>query len=92
MFITKSHQADPLFRSIGRQKHCHRKPQRHIDVFVGLGSFLGMYNIQLKPGIEPVIHPLRKIPIALRNKLEKGLKRMEGATSHSKSHRAHRLG
>ena len=47
------------------------------DVFEGLGSFPGMHKIQLKTDIEPVIHPPRKIPIALRDKLEKELNRME---------------
>jgi len=40
------------------------------DVFEGLGSFPVMHKIQLKPDVEPVIHPPRKIPIALRDKLE----------------------
>lgn len=36
-----------------------------------------MHKIQLKPDIKPVIHPPRKIPTALQDKLEKELKRME---------------
>ena len=36
-----------------------------------------MHKIQLKTGIEPVIHLPLKIPIALRDKLEKELKRMK---------------
>jgi len=36
-----------------------------------------MHKIQLKPDIELVIHPLRKIPIALPDKLQKELKRMQ---------------
>lgn len=47
------------------------------DVFEGLGSFAGVHKIQLKPVIEPVLHPPRKIPLALRDKLEKESKRME---------------
>ena len=37
-----------------------------------------MHKIQLKTDLEPVIHPPRKIPIALRDRLEKELKRIEG--------------
>ena len=47
------------------------------DVFEGLGSFPGVHKIQLKPEVNPVIHPPRKVPIALRDKLEKQLERME---------------
>jgi len=83
MFITKSHQADTLFRGKGRQKHCPPKNPRNTltefkDVFGG--SFPGMHKIQLKPDIEviePVIHPPRKIPKALQDKLERELKSME---------------
>ena len=46
-------------------------------VFEGLGSFPGVHKIQLKPDVEPVIHLPRKIPIALRDRLEEELKRME---------------
>ena len=49
------------------------------DVFEGLGSFPAMNKIQ-KPEIkviEPVIHPPRKIPITLQDKLERELKSME---------------
>ena len=47
------------------------------DVFEGLGSFPGVHQIQLKPNVNPVIHPPWKVPIALRDKLEKELERME---------------
>ena len=43
------------------------------DVFEGLGSFPGLHKIQLKPEVNPVIHPPRKVPIALRDRLEKEL-------------------
>ena len=36
-----------------------------------------MHKIQLKPDVEPVIHPPRKMAIALRDKLESELKGME---------------
>ena len=42
-----------------------------------MGSFPGVHKIQLKPEVNPVIHPPRKVPIALRDKLEKELERME---------------
>ena len=44
------------------------------DAFEDLGSFPEMHKIQLKPDVEPVIHSPRKMPIALRDKLESELK------------------
>ena len=44
------------------------------------GDILTEYKIhksQLKADVEPVIYPLRKIPVALRGKLEEELNRME---------------
>ena len=48
-------------------------------MFEGFGSFPGVHKIQLRPEVNPVIrlHPPRKVPIALRDKLEKELERME---------------
>jgi len=46
-------------------------------VFEGLGSFPGVRKIQLKPNVNPVIHLPRKVPIALWDKLEKKLERIE---------------
>ena len=46
-------------------------------MFEGLGSFPGVHKIQLKPEVNPVIHPPRKVLIALRDKLDKELERME---------------
>ena len=47
------------------------------DVFEGLGSSPGVHKIQLKPEVNPVIHPPRKVPIPFWDKLAKELKRME---------------
>ena len=47
------------------------------DVFEGLESFPGVHKIQLRPEVNPVIHPPLKVPIALRDKLEKEFERME---------------
>ena len=47
------------------------------DVFEALGSFPGVHKTQLKPKVNPVIHPPRKVPIALRDNVEKELERIE---------------
>lgn len=46
------------------------------DVFEKPESFPGIHKIQLNPDIERVIYPPRKIPIALRDKLERESKRL----------------
>ena len=47
------------------------------DVFTGIGLFPGECTIHLKPEAEPVVHPPRKVPVALREPLKAELKRME---------------
>ena len=52
-------------------------PTEYKEVFEGLGSFPGVHKIQPKPDVELVIHPPRKIAIALQGKMEEELKRMK---------------
>ena len=47
------------------------------DVFAGLGKLPGQYNIELDPDVHPVIHPPRKVPVALKEKLKRELDRLE---------------
>jgi len=45
------------------------------DLFTGLGCILGVYHIQTDPEVTPVAP--RKVPVALKDKIETELKRME---------------
>ena len=47
------------------------------DVFSGLGRLEPAYHMELDPNAKPVIHPPRKIPASLREKLKKELDEME---------------
>ncbi|KAK3107438.1 hypothetical protein FSP39_014641 [Pinctada imbricata] len=47
------------------------------DLFQGLGCLPGKYSIKLGPNVTPVIHPPRKIPISLMDKVRNELKSME---------------
>ena len=48
------------------------------DVFQGLGHITNVvHNIKLKKNQEPVVHPPRRVPVALRNKVKQELDRME---------------
>lgn len=52
-------------------------PQDYQDLFSGLGCLPGTYSIKVDKNIQPVIHPPRKIPIALKDKVKEELDRME---------------
>ncbi|KAK3107010.1 hypothetical protein FSP39_004902 [Pinctada imbricata] len=47
------------------------------DIFEGIGKFPGECNIQIDPAIPPVVHPPRKVPLALHDRLAQELTRME---------------
>ena len=47
------------------------------DIFEGIGKFPGECTIQIDPSVAPVIHPPRKVPLALHEKLSQELTRME---------------
>ena len=47
------------------------------DLFKGLGCLPGNYKIKLKPDVTPVVHPARKIPFPMHDKVRAELKRME---------------
>lgn len=47
------------------------------DVFQGLGCLSGEHTIQIDPSVKPVIHPPRKVPLAIRDKVKEELDRME---------------
>lgn len=46
------------------------------DLFTGLGCIPGVYHIEADPNITPVVHAPRKVPVALKIKIETELKRM----------------
>ncbi|MCG8047630.1 MAG: RNase H-like domain-containing protein [Candidatus Thiodiazotropha endolucinida] len=47
------------------------------DLFEGLGCMPDTYSIKVDPSVKPVIHPPRKIPISMKEKVKSELKRME---------------
>ena len=50
----------------------------YADVFECLGEIKGVqHKIQIDPNATPVVHPPRRVPIALREPLKEELQRME---------------
>eukprot|EP00112_Aurelia_sp_Birch-Aquarium-sp1_P025750 Seg874.6 transcript_id=Seg874.6/GoldUCD/mRNA.D3Y31 product="putative protein K02A2.6" protein_id=Seg874.6/GoldUCD/D3Y31 len=50
--------------------------QQFPDCFDEIGKLLGVQHITIDPTVPPVVHPPRKLPIALKEKLHTELKRM----------------
>ena len=52
--------------------------KEYSDLFTGLGTFTGEYTIRLKPDAVPhAIHTPRKVPLPLKDAVEKELRHME---------------
>lgn len=49
----------------------------YADVFSGTGKLEGKYHIVVDENVKPVIHPPRKVPIAIQHKLKAELDRLE---------------
>ena len=47
--------------------------QQYSDVFDGIGCFQGTYHISVDTKVPPVVHPPRRIPLALRDRLKEEL-------------------
>jgi hypothetical protein len=47
------------------------------DVFNGKGKLPGEFEIQLRDNVTPVVHPPRRVPFAIREKLKIDPERME---------------
>ena len=46
-------------------------------LFKGIGCMPGHHSIQVDPSVKPVVHPPRKVPLALKSKVKTELDRME---------------
>jgi hypothetical protein len=51
--------------------------EEYQDVFGDIGCLHGEYHIKVDPSIPPVVHPPRRVPFALKDKLRAELERME---------------
>ena len=51
--------------------------KEYSDLFKGKGHLPGKHKIHVDPNVTPVVHPLRRIPISMRDKVKDELSRME---------------
>ena len=49
------------------------------EVFSGLGCLPGEHTIEIDHSFTPVVHPPRKVPLALKEQIKEELERMENA-------------
>ena len=52
-------------------------PDEYLDCFGELGTLSRTFHMELKDNVQPIVVPPRKVPFALRDKLEKELDRVE---------------
>ena len=55
----------------------HDVISKYSDVFTGIGQLPGECEIHLREDATPVVHPPRKVPVAIKDKLKVELERME---------------
>ena len=48
----------------------------YLDLFQGIGHLPGKHKIHIDPNVTPVVHPPRRIPISMRDKVKHELSRM----------------
>ena len=49
----------------------------YLDVFEGTGKLEGQYKLEVDDGATPVVHPPRRVPVALKDKLKEELDRLQ---------------
>ena len=50
--------------------------KEYSDVFQGTGKLKGQYKLEIEENAKPVVHPPRRVPVALKGKLKRELERL----------------
>ena len=60
------------------------------DLFHGLGCLPGKHTIRIDPTVVPVVHPPRKVPVALKGRIkdEKSSEKRRHENSRKKKHKS----
>ena len=51
--------------------------KEYSDVFQGTGKLKGQYKLEIEENAKPVVHPPRRVPVALKGKLKRELERLQ---------------
>ncbi|CAC5376660.1 unnamed protein product [Mytilus coruscus] len=68
---------DFYIECIENQKKSENSWMENSDLFEGIGELEGYHHIELDKSINPVIHPPRRVPIALQERLKSEIERMD---------------
>lgn len=60
-----------------QSSHKRRSLKEVPDVFQGTGKLMGQYKHEVEENAEPVAHPPRQVPIALKEKLKQELEKLK---------------
>ncbi|KAI4876721.1 hypothetical protein NFI96_000425 [Prochilodus magdalenae] len=66
-----------LHRAVSAEDGTQSLLEKYADVFQGIGEFPGECHLCIDPNATPVAYPPRRVPIALRDRLEQELDKME---------------
>lgn len=61
---------------VGLIKRVYAVESQYSDLFSGLGCLPGIHKIHVDPNSTPVVHPPRKVPVALKGRIKTELDRM----------------
>ena len=62
---------------VGLIKRIYGIESNYSDLYQGLGCLPGTHSIKIDKSVTPKVHPPRKVPIALKQRVKQELKRME---------------
>lgn len=62
---------------VGLIKRVYGVESQYPDLFTGLGCLPGIHKIHVDKSVNPVVHPPRKVPVALKGRIKQELERME---------------
>ena len=73
------HNADPFSPQKFNPTQQHELLKGYDELFTGLGCLPGEHTIEIDRSYTPVIHPPRRVPLALKEQIKEELQRMEDA-------------
>ena len=76
---SQDHNADPFSPPKFNPTQQHELLKGYDELFTGLGCLPGEHTIEIDRSYTPVVHPPRRVPLALKEQIKAELQRMEDA-------------